>query len=681
LARRGGEIARETAMAAGRDSARPGAVLGARGTRSRPVAIMVVLLLTFTGLLTLSAAVGSPGAPTAVAGTAGAGEMTLSWVAPASDGSLAITDYELSVYSGSGGAATGVMGATTRSVGSATTGYTFTGLSNGTAYTFKVAAVNAIGAGSQSALSEAVIVGSPVPPTGVTAVKVASGQIRVTFTAGANNGSTTTSYTATCTSSNGGVAGSKTGAASPLTVTGLTAAKTYTCTVKGTNARGAGLSSAPSVGPLNIVFVLTDDMRPDEMTMTADLKPNGGFDWVRDHGVRFSKYISTDNLCCPGRTTALTGKTSYNHGVQSNENRHTDLRTDSLPTYLSGAGYCTAFTGKYHINNPKIRPGGWTYWQPAFDGDEYGYSILGRNGTAYQPPEYLTDGLQNVARFALRDCIAAGKSAAVALWPVAPHFGFDPEPDYSTTPVTLTPQDLSFNEPDMSDKPAWLRSWFPTTSPASYYANIRTNRVRTLLSVDDALKGLIADLSFRGELSNTLFVLTSDNGFLLGEHRVESRKRLAYEAAQPGLWIAGPGFPVGVASDAFAANVDLVPTLVKASGPIPWTKLDGRALQDVLLEPDLGHDRFLPIHVPIETADVGKQPTGDAVRTWRYKYVKYADGSEELYDLVVDPFEQGNVANTAQYQSVKAGMQSLLPTAKACKADNCRVSAPLALQK
>ena len=130
-------------------------------------------------------------------------------------------------------------------------------------------------------------------------------------------------------------------------------------------------------------------------------------------------------------------------------------------------------------------------------------------------------------------------------------------------------------------------------------------------------------------LSNTLFVLTSDNGFLLGEHRVRSKKRLAYEAAQPGLWIAGPGFPAGVTSDAFATNLDLVPTLVKASfGAIPWMKLDGRALQDVLLEQDLGHDRFLPIHVPIETVDVGKQPTADAVRTWRYKYVQYADGSE-----------------------------------------------------
>jgi N-acetylglucosamine-6-sulfatase len=444
---------------------------------------------------------------------------------------------------------------------------------------------------------------------------------------------------------------------------------------------GPDAHTAPA-GPPNIVFVLTDDMRPDEMTMTANLKPNGGFDWVRDHGVRFSKYISTDNLCCPGRTTALTGKTSYNHGVQTNENRHTNLQADSLPIYLQSAGYCTAFTGKYHINDPMIRPGGWTYWEPVLGDEEYGYTMLGKDGKPYRSPAYLTDQLRDVAASQLGDCIASGKPAAVALWPVAPHEEFDPEPQYAKTPVKLAPQDPSFNEPDISDKPAWFRSWFPTTAPASYWASIRTNRVRTLLSVDDALKALIDELRVKGELSNTLIVLTSDNGFLLGEHRVRSKKRLPYEAAQPGIWIAGPGFPAGATSDAFATNLDLVPTMVKAAGgAIPRAKLDGRALQDVLLEPDRGHDRFLPIHVPIETADIGKQPTGDGVRTGRYKYIKYADGSQELYDLVKDPFELTNAANNPRYRSVKAALQVLLPKAKACKADTCRTSAPVALQK
>src|SRR5207245_2972806 len=98
-----------------------------------------------------------------------------------------------------------------------------------------------------SAPSLSVIVGSPAAPTGVSAVMVASGQLKVSFTPGASNGATITSYTATCTSSDGGVTGSNSGTASPITVTGLTTGKTYTCTVKATNARGAGLASAPSL--------------------------------------------------------------------------------------------------------------------------------------------------------------------------------------------------------------------------------------------------------------------------------------------------------------------------------------------------------------------------------------------------------------------------------------------------
>ena len=51
----------------------------------------------------------------------------------------------------------------------------------------------------------------------------------------------------------------------------------------------------------------------------------------------------------------------------------------------------------------------------------------------------------------------------MALWPVAPHEEFGPEAQYAKTPVKLTAPDPSFNEADVSDKPAWLRSWFPTT--------------------------------------------------------------------------------------------------------------------------------------------------------------------------------------------------------------------------
>jgi hypothetical protein len=172
--------------------------------------------------------------------TTATGSLTLTFVIGANNGS-AITSQTATCTSTNGGVTkTGVhSGATAAPI-------TVAGTTTGRTYTCRVIATNARGPSLWSAPSLPVIVSSPAAPTGVTAVKVASGQINVTFTPGAKNGSAITSFTATCTSGDGGVVGSKTGAASPLTVTGLTAGKRYKCRVKGTNARGAGLPSAPS---------------------------------------------------------------------------------------------------------------------------------------------------------------------------------------------------------------------------------------------------------------------------------------------------------------------------------------------------------------------------------------------------------------------------------------------------
>jgi arylsulfatase A-like enzyme len=211
-----------------------------------------------------------------------------------------------------------------------------------------------------------------------------------------------------------------------------------------------------------------------------------------------------------------------------------------------------------------------------------------------------------------------------------------------------------------------------------YYQAWETGRIRTLMSVDDGLKRLIDQLAARGQLDNTLFVVQSDNGWYLGEHRIDSRKRLAYEAGQAGLWIAGPGFTPNVTSDAFDMNIDLAPTMARSTHAVIGASVDGRALQDVLADPNRGHDRFLPIYVPAEGE--AAQPTAEAVRTWHYKYVKYADGSDELYDLVADPYELANATNDPSYASVKAAMISLLQTAKTCSGDTCRAPAPVSLQ-
>ncbi|MGH9025401.1 MAG: sulfatase-like hydrolase/transferase [Acidimicrobiia bacterium] len=99
--------------------------------------------------------------------------------------------------------------------------------------------------------------------------------------------------------------------------------------------------------------------------------------------------------------------------------------------------------------------------------------------------------------------------------------------------VSWSNHDPSFHEADLSDNPPWLQAWYsqPRTNAPSYYTARYTTRVRALLSVDDALKSFINTLNARGELTNTLFILTGDNGWLM--ESIESTAASASPTRQP----------------------------------------------------------------------------------------------------------------------------------------------------
>jgi len=121
------------------------------------------------------------------------------------------------------------------------------GLTAGAAYTFTVAAYDAHTVGPASVMTTApVTIGAPAAAKALHVAKVGKGTVTIAFAAAANNGAPITKYTATCTSTDGGVTKAAAGKASPLKVTGLTTGKTYTCTVKATNKRGTGPASRPS---------------------------------------------------------------------------------------------------------------------------------------------------------------------------------------------------------------------------------------------------------------------------------------------------------------------------------------------------------------------------------------------------------------------------------------------------
>jgi len=180
-----------------------------------------------------------PDAPTSVSATAGAGQATVNWSAPVSDGGSPITQYAVTRYTAGAPPVTTTVGPTTQAI--------IGGLTNGTTYTFRVAAKNIAGTGAQSTESNAVTPKTvPAAPTNVTAT-VAAEQATVSWVASASDGgSAITGYDVTRYVGGLPYGTSSVGVVTQTTVTGLTNGTTYTFRVAAKNAAGTGPKSADS---------------------------------------------------------------------------------------------------------------------------------------------------------------------------------------------------------------------------------------------------------------------------------------------------------------------------------------------------------------------------------------------------------------------------------------------------
>ena len=247
-----------------------------------------------------------PGAPTGVSASSGSGSASVTWLAPANDGGRAITLY--TVTSNPGGITTTVGGQTLMA--------TVNGLTNGTTYTFTVAATNSLGMGPASSPSNGVTPTStpvaPDAPTGVTASANLSLGATVSWTAPDNHGSPISGYTVVANP--GGVTVTTSDAGTSTPVNGLTAGTSYTFTVKATNGVGTGAASAAS----NAIVVGTVPSAPSIGTATAKSGFTALVTWTppaSDPNHPILDYTATST---PGGLTATIGGSNQVDGVWSN---------------------------------------------------------------------------------------------------------------------------------------------------------------------------------------------------------------------------------------------------------------------------------------------------------------------------------------------------------------------------
>ena len=435
----------------------------------------------------------------------------------------------------------------------------------------------------------------------------------------------------------------------------------------------------------NVVLILVDDMRADDlarMPMTSQL--------LADNGTTFTNAYATFPLCCPSRASILTGQYPHNTKVLSNRaplggfTRFND--SNSVGTWLDSTGYATGYIGKY-LNqyarfNKMYVPPGWDVWEGLIGGIQVPSApqTFNVNGEESVRDGHQTDVLTERGVEFLRTHTDAPMLLHLAY--TAPHSSKigprwvppQPAPRHEHAFDGLAPPaNPAYNEADVSDKPESLQSPLLTEEDFAHMQALAEGRAEALLAVDDGVQQLVDTLQAAGELDNTYFVFTSDNGFFLGEHRRRSGKIEHYEPASGvPLVIRGPGIPTG-STDAVVGLHDLAPTILGVTqswGAVTDFVLDGRDLLPLAQDPTLPADRDLLIRAR-RPGTAGLSYV--AVRTdGGWKYVRYANGALEMYDLNADPYELDNLAGREEFAAVEQELAARLTAIERCTGDACR---------
>ncbi|WP_181309527.1 sulfatase family protein [Nocardioides campestrisoli] len=448
--------------------------------------------------------------------------------------------------------------------------------------------------------------------------------------------------------------------------------------------RGDGSDKRP-----NIVMVLTDDMRADELEQMPKTQA-----LMRERGLDFTDAVSPHPLCCPARAELLTGQYAQNNGVRHNESKYggySRIKTaNTIGTWFAQQGYNTGFIGKhangYEHDSP--RDPGWHVWEP-ITGNPTDYYRFRFFGNEEWRDDYVTDRITEKTNSAVRAMAAADRPFLLFSNHIAPH----ERQQYGPQGLTEAPPAKRHAglEIDQVAPPIKAKSYkravvggLPRKTPVK--KRIKTSkvqkkweaRVRSLQSVDDGVASLFAELDDAGEAENTYVVFTSDNGFSLGERRLFKKNNLVQESLRVPMIFTGPRVPAGKTSDLPVTLVDLVATIADLGGVKPRLDVDGASFKRTLL----GGTQPWRDTTLIQTGDK-YQPRKHrnlrwkgwalrGVRTERYTYARDVNnGDRMLFDRARDPWEMRNVARAPKYRRTAAELDRRTNKLMRCAGDNC----------
>lgn len=462
----------------------------------------------------------------------------------------------------------------------------------------------------------------------------------------------------------------------------------------------------------NIIYIMADDLTTQAISaydngIFDSIAPTPNMDRLAREGMIFQNVMCTNAICGPSRAAILTGDYSHVNGYYKNHKGGVfDSTRWTFPQEFQKSGYQTALFGKWHLGtNPvgfdefKIHAAAGQqglYWDPVYN----------HNGREVKEKGYSTNLSTD---FALQwlDSMDSQRPFLMLLQYKAPHRAWEPDKKYETLwediempyPVTfnddykgreltmgdtemtmdfLNRQDMKLAPPDDlegAERMKWMfyginkgehvrpegmseeegRKWRYQTYIKDYLACVR--------SVDDNIGRLLEYLDKNGLSENTMIVLTSDQGFYLGEHNFFDKRFIYEESLRMPFIVRYPKrVKPGTVNKDVIANVDFAPTFLEVAGVKTDHATQGRSFAGMLDGQTPGTWRQSMYYHYYEFPFWHHAQPHYGIRTSRYTlaHFYYNIDKWELYDLEKDPTQVNNVIDDPAYSAVVADLRKQL---------------------
>lgn len=426
---------------------------------------------------------------------------------------------------------------------------------------------------------------------------------------------------------------------------------------------GATTVSAAEPRP-NVLFIAIDDLR-DWVGFLGDLQtktPN--MDRLAARGMKFTRSYCAAPVCNPSRTALLTGMRPGATGVYNNNIDWREVVPENivtLPLHFKNNGYFVAGAGKITHDSFKRRSDWDDYLDKAGGGvkDDVGGVDGIRFGAVDADDDEMPDAksVKYISEYLAKK---HDKPFFLACGFKKPHMPFSvPKKYFDKFPLdSIRLPDVKAD--DLKDvPPAGIKMAKPDGDHAAIVKSGRWKEavqayLATISFMDTMLGRLIEAFDRSPHRDNTIIVLWSDHGWHLGEKEHWRKFALWEEATRaPLLWYVPKLTPTGSTCERPVDFMHIYPTLCDLCG-LPTPKhLQGQSIRPLLKDPTSKWSQ------PAITTHEFKN---HAVRTDRWRYIRYASGDEELYDHDADPHEWTNLANDSKLASIKSDLAKLLPT-------------------